>query len=517
MAAESTPKQRVFSPPSQQSSEIEPIVVLRNITKRFPGVVALDRVNLEVYPGTIHALLGENGAGKSTLVKILYGIYTPDEGVIILNGRRVIISSPIDAINYGIVMVSQSPQLIDRLTIAENIILGLKKYGYYAPVKLVEREISKLAEEFGVKIDPSTDTWKLSYTQKQMVEFIRAMLLGVKILLIDEALTYLPIEERRRFYKFIKGFAERGGTVLLITHKIPEAMEAADKITVLRRGRVVKTVEKTEVTIDDIRRMMFGERSKEITYERLPPGAPDGELLLVENLWVEGDFGGYAVQGVSLKVRRGEVFAIAGVAGNGQKELLQAIMGLRPIRKGKVFFEGEDITHRSTYYLRLKGVGYIPDLPAKYGVSIENTIIENIAVIPVYARGFIDWDKIRSLALKLIREYDIKTPSPEAPVKYLSGGNIMKVLVSRELNTATKLLVAYNPTRALDEATAIRVRRIIKNKVINDNIGALIASEDLDEIFQIADTIAVMNSGRIVGVFPAEKAKREEIEHLMVM
>ncbi len=511
MAIESISNQKVFSPP------LQPIVVLRNITKRFPGVVALDRVNIEIYPGTVHALLGENGAGKSTLVKILYGIYTPDEGEILINGEPVTISSPIDAINYGIVMVSQSPQVIDRLTIAENIILGLRRYGYYAPISMVNKEIRKIASEFGVKLDPSTETWKLSYTQKQLVEFIRAILLGVRVLLIDEALTYLPLEERKKFYVFIKNFAEKGGTVILITHKIPEAMDVANYITVLRRGRVVGTIRREEATIDRVREMMFGERSREITYEKLPSGRPDGELLSIENLWVEGDFGGYAVQGVSLKIRRGEVVAIAGVAGNGQKELIQAVMRLRPVKSGRIVLEGEDITHKSTYHLRLKGVGYIPDLPAKYGVSIENTILENIAVLPTYARGLIDWDKIRSLALKLIKEFEIKTPSPETPVKFLSGGNIMKVLVSRELNTATKLLVAYNPTRALDEATAIRVRKIIKEKVINEGIGALIASEDLDEIFQIADTIAVMNSGKIVGVFPADKADRKEIEHLMVM
>ncbi len=511
MAAEASPQKTVFSPP------LQPIISLRNITKRFPGVIALNKVSMDIYPGTVHALLGENGAGKSTLVKILYGIYTPDEGEIFIKGRLVTFASPTDAMMNGIVMVSQSPQVIDRLTIAENLILSLKKYGYLSPIGKISREFQKYAEEFKVKLDPNTEVWKLSYTQKQIIEFIRAMLLGAKVILIDEALTYLPIEEKKRFYEFIKYFRAQGGTVVLITHKIYEALDIADKITILRRGVNVGTLNRNEADIEKVRRLMFGERSKEITYERLPPGRPEKDLLKIEDLWVRGDFGEFAVQGVSLKVRKGEVFAIAGVAGNGQKELIQAVARIRPVERGKIELEGVDLTKKTTYYLRLNGVGYIPDLPARYGVSIENTITENIAVLPTYARGIIDWDKIRELTLKLIKEFEIKTPSPETPVKFLSGGNIMKVLVARELNTARKLLVAYNPTRALDEATAIKVRRIIKNKVITHGMGALIASEDLDEVFQIADRIAVMNSGRIVGVFEAEKAKREEVERLMVM
>jgi ABC-type uncharacterized transport system ATPase subunit len=513
--AENKPQTTSFLSSSQGSPK--PIIQLRNITKRFPGVIALDHINLDIYPGEVHALLGENGAGKSTLVKVLYGIYTPDEGEIIVNGAPVTIASPRDAMDLGITMVSQSPQVIDRLTIAENMILSLKKYGVMSSLGKVGKEILEKEKMFGVKIDPNTEVWKLSYTQKQIVEFIRAMLLGAKVILIDEALTYLPIEEKKRFYKFMEQFVKMGGSVILITHKIYEALESAHRITVLRRGRNVGTILREEATIDKVREMMFGERSKEITYERLPPGNPGETILDIKDVWVKGDFGEDAVQGATLAVRKGEVVGIAGVAGNGQKELIQAVMRIRDYYRGSIVFEGTDLKKKTTYYLRLNGVGYIPDLPARYGVSIENTITENIAVLPTYARGIIDWEKIRGLALKLIKELEIKTPSPETPVKYLSGGNIMKVLVARELNTATKLLVAYNPTRALDEATAIRVRRIIKDKVIKEGIGALIASEDLDEIFQLADTILVMNSGKIVGSFKAEEAKREEVEKLMVM
>jgi len=513
VASQAENSKSFFSSPSTET----PIIKLEGITKRFPGVIALDNINLEIHRGTVHALLGENGAGKSTLVKILYGIYTPDRGRIYVDGRPVRIASPMDAIRLGIVMVSQSPVIIDRLTVEENIVLGLEKFNMFAPIRRIREKIIEVSETVGVKIDPSTEVWKLSYTQKQLVEIVRGLLLGARVLLLDEAITYLPLEEKKKFYKFIRKFADEEGTVILITHKIPEAMDVADLITVLRRGRVVGTVPVKGTSIEEIRKMMFGEKSGEITYERLPPGNPSEVILEINDLWVRGDFGDYAVKGVSLKVRRGEVVGIAGVAGNGQKELIQAVMRLRPVEKGKIVYDNVDITNKTTHYLRLNGVGYIPDLPAKYGVSIENNILENIAIIPTFSREIINWKRIKSLAYKLIREFEIKTPSPETPVKFLSGGNIMKVLVSRELTAATKLLVAYNPTRALDEATAIRVRKIIKSKVINENVAALIASEDLDEIFQISDTIVVMNSGKIVGVFPADKAKREEVEHLMVM
>ncbi len=513
MATQAESSKPFFSSPSTET----PIIKLEGITKRFPGVIALDNISLEIHRGKVHALLGENGAGKSTLVKILYGIYTPDKGRIYVDGRPVRIASPMDAIRLGIVMVSQSPVIIDRLTVEENIVLGLEKFNMFAPIRRIREKIIEVSKTVGVKIDPNTEVWKLSYTQKQLVEIVRGLLLGAKVLLLDEAITYLPLEEKKKFYKFIRQFADEGGTVILITHKIPEAMDVADLITVLRRGRIVGTVPVKGTSIEEIRKMMFGEKSGEITYERLPPGNPSEVILEINDLWVRGDFGDYAVRGASLKVRRGEVVGIAGVAGNGQKELIQAVMRLRRVEKGRIIYDNIDITNKTTHFLRLNGVGYIPDLPAKYGVSIENNILENIAIIPTFSKEIINWKRIKSLAYKLIKEFEIKTPSPETPVKFLSGGNIMKVLVSRELTAATKLLVAYNPTRALDEATAIRVRKIIKSKVINENVAALIASEDLDEIFQLSDTIVVMNSGKIVGVFPADKAKREEVEHLMVM
>ncbi len=517
MVAEAATKPNIFSS-SPQPVKAETVIEVRGITKRFPGVVALDNVSIDVRKGEVLALLGENGAGKSTLVKILYGIYMPDEGEIVVEGRPVVINDPKDAIKLGIVMVSQSPQLIDSLTVSENIVIGLRKYHILTPVSKVRDYVREISKKVGIKVDPDVKVWHLSYTQKQLVEILRAILLGAKVLLLDEAITYLPLEEKKKFYKFIRDFADQGGSAVLITHKIYEAMDVADRITVLRRGKVVGTVEKAETSIEEIRRMMFGERAKDISYERLPASTPSNEeVLRISDLWVRGDFGEFVVRGVNISVRSGEVVGIAGVAGNGQRELIQAVMGLRKVDKGKIYFLGKDVTNKGTKLLRKMGVGYIPDLPVKYGVSLDNTIEENIAILPVFANFYIDWGRIRELAEKLIKEYKIMTPSSTAPVKLLSGGNIMKVLVSRELTVAKKLLVAYNPTRALDEATAIKVRKIIKEKAIRDKIAVLFASEDLDEVMQMSDRILVINSGEIVGEFKAEEAVREEIEKLMVM
>ncbi|MEO3993574.1 MAG: ATP-binding cassette domain-containing protein [Desulfurococcaceae archaeon TW002] len=504
----------------KESLVLNPIISIRNLWKSFPGVEALKNVSLDIFPGEMHAILGENGAGKSTLLKILYGIYVPDKGNLFFKGKKVVITSPQDAVKNGLVLVSQVPQLIDSLTVAENLSLSLRQFGYVSSVKKVSKFLSEKSIEYGVRIDPDVEVWKLSYTQKQLVEILRALLLNARVIAFDEATTLLPQAEREKLYEFMKLFKSKGGTVLLVTHKIPEAMKISDRITVLRRGEVIGTVKTSEATLDQIRYMMFGERLTQLNFsgcEKLNREGP--ETLIVKDLWVKSDYGVHAVKGVSFSVRRGEILGVAGVAGNGQLELIQALVGLRKVEKGSVNLRinGNEInvTNKGSTLIRRLGIGYIPDEPVKKGVSLDNTIEENVAVHPKLSKFLISWRNIKNFASNLVKEFNIVTPSTSTKAKVLSGGNLMKVLVARELTVSKLALVAYNPTRGLDEVSAHYVRRLIMNKAVNEGMCAVIASEDLDEIMEISDVIMVMNSGSIVGVFKSG-VSREEIERVMV-
>lgn len=494
---------------------------VENLTKTFPGGVnALDNVSMDIYGGEFTAILGENGAGKSTLVKILYGIYTPDSGVIKLYGKKISIENPLDAIRKGIVMVSQVPQLIDRLNISENISLSLSKVRLLSRTRLVSKIFKEISEKIGIKIDPNAKVWSLSYTQKQLVEIVRAMLLDAKVLLLDEALTYLPHEERKKFYQYLKEFKEKNKAVVFITHKIPEALEIADKIHVLRKGKIVGVLEKEDATLDKIRELMFGEAAKSITYERFSKpyeSAPEKTILEIRDLSVLGDYGELAVNNVSLSVRGGEVVGIAGVAGNGQRELLEAIVGLREVERGKVVLDGIDVTNMGLKIVREHGIGFIPDQPLRYAVSLENNVLENIAALFSRRNLVVNWVEMLNLTERLIKEFSIYPPRTETYVKLLSGGNMMKVVVARELTYAKKALIAYNPTRGLDEATSCTARRKIKEKASIEKVAVLFASEDLDEIIQLSDAIYVMNKGKIYGPLDPVGTPRSEIEKLMVV
>ncbi len=497
------------------------LVSIEGLTKTFPGdVVALENVSIDIARGEFTAILGENGAGKSTLVKILYGVYVADKGVIRIEGREVQIKNPTDAIKNGIVMVSQIPQLIDRLTVEENLSLSLARLGLLSSPRKLRKTIEEVSGKLKTKIDPTAKVWSLTYTQKQIVEIIRAVMLGAKLLILDEALTYLPLEERRKFYAYLKEFKEQGGAVVFTTHKIPEALEVADRIYVLRRGRLVGSLTREEATLDKVRELMFGEAAKQITYERFsePYSVPPGRSIIeVKNLRVLGDFEELAVRDVSLVVREGEIVGIAGVVGNGQRELLEAVVGLRPVSGGAIIIDGVEITRKGVSTTRELGVGFIPDQPLRYAASSENTVLENIAALFSRKNLIIRWNEMKSLTQKLIREFAIWPPREEAHVKLLSGGNIMKVVVSREITYARKALVAYNPTRGLDEVTATHVRRCIRNKAEKERVAVLFASEDLDEVLQLSDSVYVMNSGKLYGPFDPVKTPREEIEKFMVV
>ncbi|MEM4482204.1 MAG: ATP-binding cassette domain-containing protein [Desulfurococcaceae archaeon] len=498
---------------------INNILVVRNISKSFPGnVQALNKVSLELKSGEILALLGENGSGKSTLIKILYGIYLPDEGEIFLDGRRLSVLSPRDAINKGIVMIPQTPQLIDKLSVAENLLLGISKYGFFTKVSEIVETIKLLEASTGIRIDPKAIARTLTYTQKQLVEIARAITLGARILLLDEAFTYLPLEERRRFYKYLLEFKAKGNSVVLVTHKIPEALEVADRISVLRKGALVATFMKEEISADNLRYAMFGENGAKITHSRIQGGKIEGRTVIhVKNLAVMGDFYEEIVKGASLSARAGEIVGITGIAGNGQKELVEAIVGLRRVSRGSVVIDGFDVTNKGVHEVRGLGVGFIPDSPLKFGVAPDMDIISNIAVLFSRKNFLIPQEEIRKITWEIINDYQITAKDEGTPVKHLSGGNLMKVIIGRELAYAKRALIAYNPTRNLDELTSSNVRVSIREKAVKGGLAVLLVSEDLDEVQQMCDSIYVMSSGRLHGPFHPETTSRDELEKLMVL
>lgn len=502
-------------------SAYTPLVSVRNVSKSFPGgIQALYNISLDVYPGEVLAILGENGSGKSTLVKILYGIYVPDEGELYVNGKRAYIKSPRDAIKHGIVLISQMPQLIESLSTVENILLSLQESGLFTTKKRALEQIKKVSREFGIKVDPDLKVYALTYTQRQLVEILKAILLNARVLMIDEALTYMPESGRRELYKFILDFKSKGNSVVLVTHKIPEALEVADRLAILRRGVLVDVLTREEATVEKIRLLMFGSdlnttlSIKEKREAQLPVGK---DVVSVKDLVVLGDYGEEAVKKVTFSVKAGEVVSVTGLTGNGQRELVEAVVGVRKIFRGKVYVDGVDVTNRGSSVVRDLGVGFIPDTPLKYGVAIDMSIVENTALLLSKKRLIPEWDLIKKITLEIINNYNIVTRSEETPVKMLSGGNLMKVVIGRELQYARKALIAYNPTRNLDEYTSNIVKSYIAKKAREEGLAVLYVTEDLDEALHVGDSLYVMSSGTLHGPFKGGVTERSVIERFMVV
>ncbi|MEM0247168.1 MAG: ATP-binding cassette domain-containing protein [Desulfurococcaceae archaeon] len=498
-----------------------PIISVRNISKSFPGgIKALYKVSLDVYPGEVLALLGENGSGKSTLIKILYGMYVPDEGKILINGREVKISAPRDAIKHGIVLISQIPQLIDNFTGAENILLSLREAGSFTTRKAFLERVKKITSELGIGVDLDLKVHTLTYTQRQLVEVIKAILLDARVLLVDEALTYLPESGRKEFYKFMLDFKSKGNSIILVTHKISEALEVADKLAILRRGVLVDVLSRNDATPEKVRLLMFGvgvNSAHSMVEERGEPAHSGKEVITVKELVVSGDYGEESVRGVTFNVRAGEVIGITGLTGNGQRELVESIMGLRKVLRGKIYIDGFDVTNKGSSTARSMGVGFIPDTPLRYGVALDMSILENTALVLSRNTLLLDLNAVKKTTLKIINDYNIATKNDEVPVKLLSGGNLMKVVIGRELEYAKKALVAYNPTRNLDEYTSSVVRKQIVRKAREEGLAVLYVSEDLDEVMQVSSTVYVMSSGILHGPFETRTVEKSVLEKFMVM
>jgi simple sugar transport system ATP-binding protein len=497
-----------------------PRLQMRGITKRYPGVIANNQIDLDVKAGEIHALLGENGAGKTTLMNILFGLARPDEGEILLDGQPVQITDPADAIARGIGMVHQHFMLIPVLTVAENILLGAETMAnsIFLDRSEARRRIIELGKRFGFEIDPDARVETLSVGWQQRVEILKALYRQAQILVLDEPTAVLTPQETVEIFAVLRRLAAEGQSIIFISHKLYEVLEIADRITVIRHGEVVGTRQPSQTNEDDLAALMVG-REIQLAVER-GTSHPAEPILTLENLTVRSDRGQEAVRGVSLTVRAGEILGIAGVAGNGQDELVEAITGLRRSQGGTISLAGENITGWSVRDRREHGLGYVPGDRQKYGLILEFPISDNLVLTRYYNRPFARWVQrvdpaIEKWAQEKIEEFDIRTPSWAVPAGTLSGGNQQKVIVAREFSRDLLLMILDQPTRGLDVGSIEFIHKQAIRKR-DAGTGILLVSAELDEILELADRIAVMYRGKIVALMDGRPtANKEEIGLLM--
>ena len=496
-----------------------PALEMRGITKRYPGVLANDGIDLDLRHGEIHALLGENGAGKSTLMNILYGLAVPDSGDILLDGEPVTIKGPADAIARGISMVHQHFMLVPVLTVAENILLGEETMANAVFLDRAEahRRIVELGRRFGFEIDPEAKVGSLSVGWQQRVEILKALYREARILVLDEPTAVLTPQETTEIFDVLRRLARDGHSIIFISHKLYEVLAIADRITVIRRGRVVGTRLPSQTDEDDLAELMVG-REVNLVVDRgeSHPAQPE---LRIEGLSITDDRGRIVVKNLDLEVRAGEILGIAGVAGNGQDELVAAITGLRRPAEGRVLLSDRDITGWGPRELTDAGVGSVPGDRQRYGLVLSFSIEDNLVLTsyyrPPFASGLVRNDEaIEQWAEESIRAYDIRTPAADVMAGTLSGGNQQKVIVAREFSGQPRLLVLDQPTRGLDVGS---IEFIHRQAIAKRDAGAaiLLVSAELDEVMELSDRIAVMYRGEIVAIRDGRSADREEIGLLM--
>ncbi len=496
----------------------QPLLAMVGVTKRFPGVLANDHVDFDVLPGEIHALFGENGAGKSTLMRVLYGLYRPDEGEIRLDGRAVQIASPAAAIANGIGMIHQHFMLVQTLTVAENVALGMKSSRMpLTDLDRVAERISALSERYGLRVDPSAYVWQLSVGERQRVEIIKALYRDVRLLVLDEPTAVLTPQEVKDLFRVLNEMVGSGLSLVFISHRVTEVLELSDRITVLRRGRKIATVAGAGTSRDQLATMMVGHR---VPHVEVPADRHPGPVTLsVEDLRVTSDRGLDAVRGLSLHVCANEIVGIAGVSGNGQRELADAIAGLRRPTAGRVRIGGTDTTGRKPVAVRAAGLAYVPEERMRDAVIGEFSVAENLILVgtalPAFARlGFLRRRAINRHCEQLVKEFDVRTPSLATPAHNLSGGNIQKLIMARELSGAPKVLVVAQPTRGIDvSASAYVHERLIRQR--DAGTAVLVISEDLEELMSICDRLLVMYAGTVTSDVDPRTTSREAIGLMM--
>lgn len=494
------------------------VIEMNNIRKEFPGIVANDNITLQLRQGEIHALLGENGAGKSTLMNILFGLYQPDKGEIKVRGEKVDITNPNVANRLGIGMVHQHFMLVENFTIAENIILGNEPtIAGRINIKKAEKDVQALSEKYGLKVDPKAKIEDISVGMQQRVEIIKTLYRGAEILIFDEPTAALTPQEINELIQIMKALVKEGKSIILITHKLKEIMSVCDRCTVIRRGKGIGTVEVKETNPDALAAMMVG-REVNFTVDR-EKAQPKHEVLSVKDLVVRDVRKIPVVNGLNLEVKAGEILGIAGVDGNGQSELIEAITGLRKIESGTIALNGKDLTKLKTRKVTEAGIAHIPQDRHKHGLVLDFSVAENIVLQTYYQepyskRKVLNFPAIFEKSKKLIAEYDVRTPSEQTLARALSGGNQQKAIIAREIDRSPELLIAAQPTRGLDVGAIEFIhRKLIEER--DKGRAVLLVSLELDEVLNISDRIAVIYEGKIVAIVDPEETDEKELGLLM--
>ncbi len=496
-----------------------PIVLeTKGMTKRFPGVLANDHVDLKLHKGEILALLGENGAGKSTLMNMIYGLYHPDEGEIWIKGEKVELNDPGDAIARGVGMVHQHFQLVPVMTVAENVMLGAEiTRGVHLDQRTAVNRVRELSHQYGLEVDPTAVIEDLPVGTQQRVEIIKALYRNADILILDEPTAVLTPQEANELFRIMNDLTVQGVSIIFITHKLKEVLAVADRVGVLRGGQYVGTADPKTATEASLAELMVGRKViLQVDKSRATPGEV---VLKIENLEVKDDRDQIAVEGLNLEVRAGEILGVAGVQGNGQREFVEALTGLRPVIGGKAVIAGQDITHAAPRTITELGVAHIPEDREKHGLVMSYTLADNMVLNRYYQKPYangivLNQEKIDQDGTALVKEYDVRTPSVYTPASSLSGGNKQKVIVAREFSRETKLLIANQPTRGIDVGSI----EFIHNQIVaqrDNGVAVLLVSAELDEVLGLADRVAVIFDGRIVKTLPIAEATRERVGLLM--